>query len=118
MILRSYKFRLYPNKEQERKLEEQLEICRWLYNRLLEEIDKARKEGKFSTPSLKKRGKQRKMITQKDTQGMIVKLKEECSRFEEGLFKSSANGELSVMEQYTSIIKIEKEWKEDRKIEI
>ncbi len=43
MILRSYKFRLYPNKEQERILEEQLEICRWLYNRLLEEINKARK---------------------------------------------------------------------------
>ena len=77
MILRSYKFRLYPNKEQERRLEEQLEISRWLYNRLLEEIDKARKEGKFSTPSLKKRGKQRKIITQKDTQALIVKLKEE-----------------------------------------
>jgi len=29
MILRSYKFRLYPNKEIEKKLEEeQLEICR------------------------------------------------------------------------------------------
>jgi len=39
MILRSYKFRLYPNKEIEKKLEEQLEICRWLYNKLLEEIN-------------------------------------------------------------------------------
>ena len=59
----SYKFRLYPNKEIERRLEEQLEICRWLYNRLLEEINKARKDGRE--------------ITQKDTQTSIVKLKEE-----------------------------------------
>ena len=63
MILRSYKFRFYPNKEVERKLEEQMEICRWLYNRLLEEIEKARKEGR--------------KITQKDTQALIVRLKEE-----------------------------------------
>ena len=63
MVLRSYKFRLYPNKEVERKLEEQMEICRWLYNSLLEEIEKARKEGR--------------KITQKDTQALIVKLKEE-----------------------------------------
>jgi len=63
MILKSYKFRLYPNKEIEKKLEEQLEICRWLYNRLLEEVNKAREEGR--------------KITQKDTQALIVKLKEE-----------------------------------------
>ena len=59
----SYKFRLYPNREVERKLEEQLEISRWLYNRLLEEINNARKEGR--------------KITQKDTQALIVRLKEE-----------------------------------------
>jgi len=63
MILKSYKFRLYPNKKIEKKLEEQLEICRWLYNRLLEEVNKAREEGR--------------KITQKDTQALIVKLKEE-----------------------------------------
>ncbi len=62
-MLRGYKFRIYPNKEVEKKLEENLEISRWLYNRLLEEINKARKEG------IK--------ITQKDTQALIVKLKEE-----------------------------------------
>ena len=50
----SYKFRLYPNRKAEKKLEENLEICRWLYNRLLEEINKARKDGRE--------------ITQKDTQ--------------------------------------------------
>ncbi len=62
-MLKSYKFRMYPNKEQEKKLEKQLELCRELYNRLLEEIDKARKEGK--------------KITENDTQAMIVKIKEE-----------------------------------------
>jgi len=47
----------------EEKLEESLEIARWLYNRLLKEISKARKEGR--------------KITQKDTQALIVRLKEE-----------------------------------------
>src|SRR5258708_7605218 len=31
------KYRLYPNNEQRRLLEQQLDACRWLYNRLLEE---------------------------------------------------------------------------------
>ncbi len=62
-VMLSYKFRLYPNKEVEGRLEEQLEISRWLYNRLLEEINNARKEGR--------------KITQNDTQALIVKLKEE-----------------------------------------
>jgi IS605 OrfB family transposase len=34
---KSFKYRLYPTKEQQRLLECQLEECRWLYNRLLEE---------------------------------------------------------------------------------
>ena len=45
-MIRNYKFRLYPNKEIEEKLEKSLEIARWLYNRLLEELNKARKEEK------------------------------------------------------------------------
>jgi len=53
-MMRSYKFRLYPNKSVEEKLEESLEIARGRYNRLLKEISKARKEGR--------------KITQKDTQ--------------------------------------------------
>ena len=55
-MLRSYKFRLYPNRKADKKLEEQLEICRWLYNRLLEEINKARKDDR--------------KITQRDTQAI------------------------------------------------
>jgi putative transposase len=33
--LRSYKFRLYPTDQQERKLIETLDGCRWLYNHFI-----------------------------------------------------------------------------------
>jgi putative transposase len=62
-MLISYKFRIYPSKTVEAKLAEQLELCRWLYNRLLEEMNNARKEGR--------------KITWIDTQAPIVKLKRE-----------------------------------------
>ncbi len=32
---KTFKYRLYPNKQQARLLEQQLEECRWLYNELL-----------------------------------------------------------------------------------
>jgi len=63
MMLISYKFRIYPSKTVESKLNEQLELCHWLYNRLLEEVNRARKEGR--------------KITKNDTQALIVKLKQE-----------------------------------------
>ena len=59
----SYKFRIYPSKTVQEKLNEQLELCRWLYNRLLWECNKAREEGR--------------KLTKKEAQAMIVKLKEE-----------------------------------------
>jgi len=59
----SYKFRIYPSKTVQQILNEQLEICRWLYNRLLSEVNRARKEGW--------------KITRSDTQALIVKLKQE-----------------------------------------
>src|SRR5262245_13396044 len=34
---KTFKYRLYPNKQQQRLLEQQLEACRWLYNHLLAE---------------------------------------------------------------------------------
>jgi len=34
-MLKTFKYRLYPNKQQARLLEQQLEECRWLYNELL-----------------------------------------------------------------------------------
>jgi putative transposase len=36
-VLKPFKYRLYPNKQQQRLLSEQLEECRWLYNHLLAE---------------------------------------------------------------------------------
>ena len=41
---KTFTYRLYPTKEQRRLLEEQLEECRWLYNRLLEARQRAWEE--------------------------------------------------------------------------
>ncbi len=57
----SHKFRLYPSKVIQEKLNKQIELCRWLYNRLLEELNRMGKTGR--------------RITQKDTQALIVELK-------------------------------------------
>ena len=62
----TYKFRLYPTKEQEEKLLFILEQCRWLYNKLLSIIN-----GSEKTPS------KRKM------QSMLPKLKEERPELKE-----------------------------------
>lgn len=62
-MLSSYKFRLYPSKTLQRKLFEQRELCRWLYNQLLEKINHAREKGE--------------RIHQGDTQALIVRLKDE-----------------------------------------
>ena len=35
----TYKFRLYPNKKQELLLQENLNLCRFTYNTLLEELN-------------------------------------------------------------------------------
>lgn len=60
-VVLSYRFRLYPSKTVERTLNRQMELCRWLYNRLLSELNMAREKG------IKlKRG---------DTQALIVDLK-------------------------------------------
>ena len=59
MLSYSYKFRLYPSKAVETKLLEHLELCRWLYNRLLEEINKNKNKN-----------------NQRDAQALIVQLKE------------------------------------------
>ena len=59
----SYRFRLYPSRQTEKVLFQQLNLCRWLYNRLLEELSIAKTEGR--------------QLSQKDTQAFIVKLKDE-----------------------------------------
>ncbi|HMK45031.1 MAG TPA: transposase [Methanocella sp.] len=42
-MIQSYKYRLYPDRNTEARLAGALEQCRWLYNRLLEEIEKSNK---------------------------------------------------------------------------
>jgi len=56
-----YRFRLYPSKTAERTLNRQMGLCRWLYNRLLSELNLAREKG------IK--------LRQTDTQALIVDLK-------------------------------------------
>jgi len=57
----TYKVQLYPSKQQQIKLGEQLEICRNLYNKLLEDCKKAQGKGE--------------KLTQSKTQSFIVGLK-------------------------------------------
>ncbi|MBM5805530.1 MAG: hypothetical protein FJZ49_05680 [Candidatus Verstraetearchaeota archaeon] len=57
----SYKFRIYPSKTVQAKLLEHLELCRWLYNRLLSELSLTREKG------IK--------LRRGDTQALIVDLK-------------------------------------------
>jgi len=65
----SYRFRLYPSRKTEEMLFQQLGLCRWLYNRLLEDLNNAKADGR--------------KLTQKDTQSLIVKLKREKPELEQ-----------------------------------
>jgi len=38
---RNYKFRLYPNSDQEYRLQNNLAVCRWLYNKFVEQAQKS-----------------------------------------------------------------------------
>lgn len=39
--IRNYKFRLYPNLEQEYRLQNNLAVCRWVYNKFVEQAQKS-----------------------------------------------------------------------------
>ncbi len=41
----SYRFRLYPSKTAQKTLDRHMKLCRWLYNRLLSELNLAREKG-------------------------------------------------------------------------
>lgn len=47
-VMRSFKFRLYPNKKQEQKLLDWLETCRWIYNEALAQRKKTYEQEKRS----------------------------------------------------------------------
>lgn len=57
----AYRFRIYPSKGTQQRLLEHMELCRWLYNRLLSELNLAREKGM--------------KLKQTDTQALIVHLK-------------------------------------------
>jgi len=57
----SHRFRLYPSKTCEKKLNRQMVLCRWLYNRLLGELEIAGEKGV--------------KLARGDTQSLIVDLK-------------------------------------------
>jgi putative transposase len=59
----SFGFRLYPSRLAEQKLYEHLDLCRWLYNRLLEELNTGKSRGRN--------------LSQKETQHVIVELKKQ-----------------------------------------
>jgi len=39
-LQRTYKFRLYPNLEQSKKLQNNLGVCKWVYNKMVEKINR------------------------------------------------------------------------------
>ena len=41
----SYKYPIFPNKVTQRKLAENLDTCRWLYNRLLQDLNESKEKG-------------------------------------------------------------------------
>ena len=75
----SYKYPIFPNKITQQKLAENLDACRWLYNRLLQDLNEAKEIGiKLKTY---------------DTQNMIPSLKL-VKKAESSLFQSPPDGEL------------------------
>ena len=71
----SYRFRLYPSKATEHKLNQQMELCRWLYNRLLSELNLTREKG------IK--------LKRTDTQALIVDLKKHGKPELEGVYSKA-----------------------------
>ncbi len=57
-IMRTYRFRLYPNLEQEKKLQNTLAVCRWVYNRFVQLA-------------------QKRFVSQYDLQTFLIELKEQ-----------------------------------------
>ena len=62
----AYKFRLYPTDEQEENLLFILERCRWLYNKMLSIINESKK-----------------MLSKREMQSMLPKLKEQREELKE-----------------------------------
>jgi putative transposase len=104
-MMRTYKFRIYPSKSIQRIIEEHLNICRYLYNYLLEQKTKNPKLNKMDTqklitehkkknPELKKvHSKVLQMVNNKlwDNLKALGKLKKKGYKVGKLRFKSSKN---------------------------
>ncbi len=75
---RTYKFRLYPSKEQEETLSHNLEICRYVYNTLLEWLNEQDEVNKYELqnrlPSLKQEHPELKQVYSKALQYEVHRL--------------------------------------------
>src|SRR5579884_3641183 len=86
----TYKFRLYPTKTQEKKLEETFETCRRLYNRMLDDRLKnhtAFFEQKKKLVELKKEDKYLKEVHSQVLQDVVLRLDKAFESYFAGLSK-------------------------------
>ena len=90
----SYRYPIYPTKELEQKLLASLDTCRWLYNRLLETINKAREEGR--------------PISKNDTQNLIPLLKAENPNLGKVYSKVLQMVNYTLIGQYISLAALKK----------
>ena len=83
----TYKFRLYPTKTQEKKLEETLEICRRSYNRMLD--DRIRNHTSFfeqkKLVELKREDKYLKSVHSQVLQDVVLRLDKAFQSYFAGL---------------------------------
>ncbi|OKY78394.1 MAG: IS605 OrfB-like transposable element containing RNAse H-like and Zn finger domain [Candidatus Methanohalarchaeum thermophilum] len=74
-----YKLRMYPSDDQEEKLGETLELCRWIYNHFLKELNKSeevpsRYELQKELPELKDKKPELKQVHSKVLQNVLRRL--------------------------------------------
>ena len=89
----TYKFRLYPTEDQEKRLLETLEICRQTYNYFLSKI----REGN-------------KIPSRLELQAELPKLKKEKPELNRVYSKVLQNGSLSTLFKSKGFSETEKEW--------
>src|SRR5260221_6304076 len=102
LMLKTFQYRLYPTKEQQRLLDRQVEECRWLWNTLLAERKQAweEREGtvhyydqKAELPGLKTRARPSLgEVHSQVLQDVVLRLKKACDAFFRRLKAGEAPG--------------------------
>ena len=74
--MKTYKFRLYPNKEQEQRLLWTIQQCRFVYNKMLEKLQEQEKPDRYmlqnSLPKLKEQHPHLKGVYSKALQHEVI----------------------------------------------